>query len=132
MGKQHGVSTTTSVMRFPYHDCLVNLLDIPRYENFSEDVYRTLTVVDCYLMVIDVAKDVEDRTRRLMEVTRPCDTLVLTFMNKPDRDIRDPMKLLDEIEDKLKVGCTSVTWSIGCGRLFKSVYHLHKDETYLY
>ena len=98
MEKQRGISITTSVMQFPYHDCLVNLLDTPGHEDFSEDTYRTLTAVDCCLMVIDAAKGVEDRTRKLMEVTRLRDTPILTFMNKLDRDIRDPMELLDEVE----------------------------------
>ncbi|CCK17347.1 Peptide chain release factor 3 [Cronobacter universalis NCTC 9529] len=132
MEKQRGISITTSVMQFPYHDCLVNLLDTPGHEDFSEDTYRTLTAVDCCLMVIDAAKGVEDRTRKLMEVTRLRDTPILTFMNKLDRDIRDPMELLDEVENELKIACAPITWPIGCGKLFKGVYHLYKDETYLY
>lgn len=98
MEKQRGISITTSVMQFPYHDCLINLLDTPGHEDFSEDTYRTLTAVDCCLMVIDSSKGVEDRTRKLMEVTRLRDTPILTFMNKLDRDIRDPMELMDEVE----------------------------------
>ncbi|ELY4257397.1 peptide chain release factor 3 [Cronobacter sakazakii] len=132
MEKQRGISITTSVMQFPYHDCLVNLLDTPGHEDFSEDTYRTLTAVDCCLMVIDAAKGVEDRTRKLMEVTRLRDTPILTFMNKLDRDIRDPMELLDEVENELKIACAPITWPIGCGKLFKGVYHLYNDETYLY
>ena len=132
MEKQRGISITTSVMQFPYHDCLVNLLDTPGHEDFSEDTYRTLTAVDCCLMVIDAAKGVEDRTRKLMEVTRLRDTPILTFMNKLDRDIRDPMELMDEVENELKIACAPITWPIGCGKLFKGVYHLYKDETYLY
>ena len=132
MEKQRGISITTSVMQFPYRDALVNLLDTPGHEDFSEDTYRTLTAVDCCLMVIDAAKGVEDRTRQLMEVTRLRDTPILTFMNKLDRDIRDPMELLDEVESELKIACAPITWPIGCGKLFKGVYHLYKDETYLY
>ncbi|MCD1125310.1 peptide chain release factor 3 [Jinshanibacter sp. LJY008] len=132
MEKQRGISITTSVMQFPYKECLVNLLDTPGHEDFSEDTYRTLTAVDCCLMVIDAAKGVEDRTRKLMEVTRLRDTPILTFMNKLDRDIRDPMELLDEVESELKIMCSPITWPIGCGKLFKGVYHLYKDETYLY
>ena len=132
MEKQRGISITTSVMQFPYRDALVNLLDTPGHEDFSEDTYRTLTAVDCCLMVIDAAKGVEDRTRKLMEVTRLRDTPILTFMNKLDRDIRDPMELLDEVESELKIACAPITWPIGCGKLFKGVYHLYKDETYLY
>lgn len=132
MEKQRGISITTSVMQFPYNDCLVNLLDTPGHEDFSEDTYRTLTAVDSCLMVIDSAKGVEERTIKLMEVTRLRDTPILTFMNKLDRDIRDPMELLDEVESVLKINCVPITWPIGCGKLFKGVYHLYKDETYLY
>ena len=132
MEKQRGISITTSVMQFPYNDCLVNLLDTPGHEDFSEDTYRTLTAVDSCLMVIDAAKGVEDRTRKLMEVTRLRNTPILTFMNKLDRDIRDPMELLDEVENELNIMCAPITWPIGCGKLFKGVYHLAKDETYLY
>lgn len=132
MEKQRGISITTSVMQFPYKNALVNLLDTPGHEDFSEDTYRTLTAVDCCLMVIDAAKGVEDRTRKLMEVTRLRDTPILTFMNKLDRDIRDPMELLDEVENELKIACAPITWPIGCGKLFKGVYHLYKNETYLY
>ncbi len=132
MEKQRGISITTSVMQFPYRDKLVNLLDTPGHEDFSEDTYRTLTAVDCCLMVIDAAKGVEDRTRKLMEVTRLRDTPILTFMNKLDRDIRDPMEVMDEVENELKIACAPITWPIGCGKLFKGVYHLYKDETYLY
>ncbi|MDF7667589.1 peptide chain release factor 3 [Orbaceae bacterium ESL0727] len=132
MEKQRGISITTSVMQFPYHNCLVNLLDTPGHEDFSEDTYRTLTAVDSCLMVIDAAKGVEDRTRKLMEVTRLRSTPILTFMNKLDRDIRDPMELLDEVENELNIMCAPITWPIGCGKLFKGIYHLAKDETYLY
>ncbi|WP_040976537.1 peptide chain release factor 3 [Necropsobacter massiliensis] len=132
MEKQRGISITTSVMQFPYNDCLVNLLDTPGHEDFSEDTYRTLTAVDSCLMVIDSAKGVEERTVKLMEVTRLRDTPILTFMNKLDRDIRDPMELLDEVENVLNIRCAPITWPIGCGKLFKGVYHLYKDETYLY
>ena len=132
MEKQRGISITTSVMQFPYNDCLVNLLDTPGHEDFSEDTYRTLTAVDSCLMVIDSAKGVEERTIKLMEVTRLRDTPIITFMNKLDRDIRDPMELLDEVENVLKIRCAPITWPIGCGKLFKGVYHIAKDETYLY
>ncbi|QYJ76324.1 MULTISPECIES: peptide chain release factor 3 [Shewanella] len=132
MEKERGISVTTSVMQFPYNSCLVNLLDTPGHEDFSEDTYRTLTAVDSCLMVIDAAKGVEDRTRKLMEVTRLRDTPIVTFMNKLDRDIRDPMELLDEVETELNILCAPITWPIGCGKLFKGVYHLHRDETILY
>ena len=132
MEKERGISVTTSVMQFPYNDRLVNLLDTPGHEDFSEDTYRTLTAVDSCLMVIDAAKGVEDRTRKLMEVTRLRDTPIVTFMNKLDRDIRDPMELLDEVETELNMLCAPITWPIGCGKEFKGVYHLHRDETILY
>ncbi|MGI2898015.1 peptide chain release factor 3 [Shewanella algae] len=132
MEKERGISVTTSVMQFPYNDCLVNLLDTPGHEDFSEDTYRTLTAVDSCLMVIDAAKGVEDRTRKLMEVTRLRDTPIVTFMNKLDRDIRDPMELLDEVENELDILCAPVSWPIGCGKSFKGVYHIHRDETILY
>ncbi|MBV7314926.1 peptide chain release factor 3 [Shewanella sp. NIFS-20-20] len=132
MEKERGISVTTSVMQFPYRDSLVNLLDTPGHEDFSEDTYRTLTAVDSCLMVIDAAKGVEDRTRKLMEVTRLRDTPILTFMNKLDRDIRDPMEVLDEVETELNMLCAPITWPIGCGKSFKGVYHIHRDETILY
>nr|WP_199775688.1 MULTISPECIES: peptide chain release factor 3 [unclassified Pseudoalteromonas] len=132
MEKERGISVTTSVMQFPYNERLVNLLDTPGHEDFSEDTYRTLTAVDSCLMVIDAAKGVEDRTRKLMEVTRLRDTPIVTFMNKLDRDIRDPMELLDEVETELNIMCAPITWPIGCGKEFKGVYHLHRDETILY
>ena len=132
MEKERGISVTTSVMQFPYNDCLVNLLDTPGHEDFSEDTYRTLTAVDCCLMVIDAAKGVEERTRKLMEVTRLRDTPILTFMNKLDREIRDPMELLDEIEHELNISCAPITWPIGSGRDFKGVYNLYDDQVILY
>lgn len=132
MEKERGISVTTSVMQFPYRDALVNLLDTPGHEDFSEDTYRTLTAVDSCLMVIDGAKGVEDRTVKLMEVTRLRDTPIITFMNKLDRDIRDPIDLLDEVEDVLKMMCAPITWPIGSGKNFKGVYNLIKDEVILY
>jgi peptide chain release factor 3 len=132
MEKERGISVTTSVMQFPYNDALVNLLDTPGHEDFSEDTYRTLTAVDSCLMVIDAAKGVEDRTRKLMEVTRLRDTPIVTFMNKLDRDIRDPMEVMDEVETELNIMCAPITWPIGCGKEFKGVYHIHRDETILY
>ncbi|NTS78266.1 peptide chain release factor 3 [Catenovulum sp. SM1970] len=132
MEKERGISVTTSVMQFPFNDCLVNLLDTPGHEDFSEDTYRTLTAVDSCLMVIDAAKGVEDRTRKLMEVTRLRDTPIVTFMNKLDRDIRDPMEVMDEVENELNILCAPITWPIGCGKEFKGVYHILRDETILY
>lgn len=132
MEKERGISVTTSVMQFPYRDALVNLLDTPGHEDFSEDTYRTLTAVDSCLMVIDAAKGVEERTIKLMEVTRLRDTPIITFMNKLDRDIRDPIELLDEVEDVLKIACAPISWPIGCGKEFKGVYHILRDEVILY
>tara|TARA_R100000306_G_scaffold62518_1_gene71706 strand:+ start:40079 stop:41683 length:1605 start_codon:yes stop_codon:yes gene_type:complete len=132
MEKDRGISVTTSVMQFPYGGALVNLLDTPGHEDFSEDTYRTLTAVDSCLMVIDSAKGVEDRTIKLMEVTRLRDTPILTFMNKCDRDIRDPMELLDEVEEVLNIRCAPISWPIGSGKGFKGVYHLLRDEIICY
>ncbi len=132
MEKERGISVTTSVMQFPYKDHLVNLLDTPGHEDFSEDTYRTLTAVDSCLMVIDSAKGVEERTIKLMEVTRLRTTPIITFMNKLDRDIRDPVELLDEVEDVLNISCSPITWPIGMGKEFKGVYHLLRDEIVLY
>lgn len=130
--KQRGISITTSVMQFSYQDTLINLLDTPGHEDFSEDTYRTLTAADCCLMVIDAAKGVEDRTCKLMEVTQLRNTPIITFMNKVDRDIRNPIELLDEVENELCIACAPINWPIGCGKLFKGIYHLTKNITYLY
>lgn len=130
--KQRGISVTTSVMQFPYKECVFNLLDTPGHEDFSEDTYRTLTAVDSALMVIDSVKGVESRTIKLMEVCRLRDTPILTFINKMDRVGRDPIELLDEIEDVLNIQCAPVTWPIGSGRDFKGIYHLLDDHIHLY
>ncbi len=132
MERERGISVTTSVMQFPYGGSTVNLLDTPGHEDFSEDTYRTLTAVDAALMVVDGAKGVEERTIKLMEVCRLRDTPILTFVNKMDRDIRDPIELLDEIESVLKIKCSPVTWPIGMSKFFKGVYNLLTDETVLY
>ncbi|TVP56056.1 MAG: peptide chain release factor 3 [Halomonadaceae bacterium] len=132
MEQERGISVTTSVMQFPYQDCLVNLLDTPGHADFSEDTYRTLTAVDSCLMVIDAAKGVEERTIKLMEVTRLRDTPIITFMNKMDRDVRDPVEVMDEVEEVLKIACAPITWPIGMGKQFKGVYHLMEDEVILY
>jgi peptide chain release factor 3 len=130
--QQRGISITVSVMQFPYRDRIVNLLDTPGHEDFSEDTYRTLTAVDSALMVIDAAKGVEPRTIKLMEVCRMRDTPIVTFINKLDREGRPPLELLDEIERILNIKCTPVTWPVGMGRDFKGVYHLLEDRFYLY
>ncbi|WP_444994426.1 peptide chain release factor 3 [Aliikangiella sp. IMCC44359] len=132
MEKQRGISVTTSVMQFPYNDRIVNLLDTPGHEDFSEDTYRTLTAVDSALMVIDSSKGVEDRTIKLMEVCRLRDTPIVTFMNKLDRDIKDPIELMDEVEEVLNIQCAPITWPIGMGKQFKGVYHILEDKIYFY
>lgn len=130
--QQRGISVTSSVMQFPYSDHVVNLLDTPGHEDFSEDTYRTLTAVDSALMVIDCAKGVEKRTIKLMDVCRLRDTPIMTFINKLDRDGQEPIDLLDEIESVLKIQCSPVTWPIGMGRSLRGVYHLKKDCIILY
>ncbi len=132
MEKQRGISVTTSVMQFPYNGRTVNLLDTPGHEDFSEDTYRTLTAVDSALMIIDGAKGVEKRTVKLMDICRMRDTPIVTFINKMDRDILDPVDLLDDVESVLKIKCAPVTWPIGMGKYFKGIYHLLQDKTYLY
>jgi peptide chain release factor 3 len=130
--QQRGISVTSSVMQFPYRDRVVNLLDTPGHEDFSEDTYRTLTAVDSALMVIDCAKGVEQRTIKLMEVCRLRDTPIMTFINKLDRDGREPVDLLDDIESVLGIQCAPITWPIGMGRTLKGVYHLELDKIFLY
>jgi peptide chain release factor 3 len=130
--QQRGISITSSVMQFPYGECIVNLLDTPGHEDFSEDTYRTLTAVDAALMVIDCAKGVEERTIKLMEVCRLRDTPIMTFINKLDREGRAPIELLDEIEKVLGIATAPVTWPIGMGRDLKGIYHLVEDRIYVY
>jgi peptide chain release factor 3 len=130
--QQRGISVTSSVMQFPYRGCIVNLLDTPGHEDFSEDTYRTLTAVDSALMVIDCAKGVEERTIKLMEVCRLRDTPIMTFINKLDRDGRSAIELLDEIESVLRIGTAPVTWPIGMGRELRGIYHLLEDRIYAY
>jgi len=132
MEKQRGISVTSSVMQFPYRDRMVNLLDTPGHEDFSEDTYRVLTAVDSALMVIDSAKGVEERTIKLMDVCRLRDTPIMTFINKLDREGRDPLELLDEVETILKIRCAPMTWPIGMGKAFKGIYHLYADQIYLF
>jgi peptide chain release factor 3 len=130
--QQRGISVTSSVMQFPFNGCIVNLLDTPGHEDFSEDTYRTLTAVDSALMVIDCAKGVEERTIRLMEVCRLRATPIMTFINKLDREGRAPLDLLDEIEKVLKLAVAPVTWPIGMGRELMGIYHLTEDRIYAY
>ena len=130
--QQRGISVTSSVMQFPYRDCIVNLLDTPGHEDFSEDTYRTLTAVDSALMVIDCAKGVEERTIKLMEVCRLRDTPIMTFINKLDRDGRPPVELLDEIEGVLRISTAPITWPIGMGRELRGIYHSERSRIYVY
>ena len=132
MEQERGISVTSSVMQFKYRDRIVNLLDTPGHADFSEDTYRTLTAVDSALMVIDCAKGVEQRTIKLMEVCRLRTTPIFTFINKLDREGREPIELLDEVESVLKIQCAPVTWPIGMGKRLKGVYHLLDDEVLLY
>jgi len=125
--KQRGISVTTSVMQFPYREAIVNLLDTPGHEDFSEDTYRTLTAVDSAVMVIDSVNGVEAQTIKLLEVCRMRATPILTFINKLDREGRAPIDLLDEIEAVLKIQCAPITWPIGMGKAFRGVYHLYDD-----
>lgn len=130
--QERGISVTSSVMQFEYRDAIVNLLDTPGHADFSEDTYRTLTAVDSVLMVIDVAKGVEERTIKLMDVCRLRDTPIFTFINKLDREGKEPIELLDEVESVLKIQCAPITWPIGMGRRFKGIYHLYDDIVYIY
>ena len=130
--QERGISVTSSVMQFPYKECWVNLLDTPGHEDFSEDTYRTLTAVDSALMVIDGAKGVEDRTIKLMNVCRLRDTPIMTFVNKLDRDIRDPIDLVDEVEEVLGIAGAPINWPIGMGRDFRGVYNLYTDTIHCF
>ena len=130
--KERGISVTSSVMQFPYEGKIVNLLDTPGHADFGEDTYRVLTAVDSALMVIDVAKGVEERTIKLMDVCRMRDTPIMTFINKLDREGRSPIELLDEVERVLGIACAPVTWPIGMGSRLKGVVHLLSGEVHLY
>ena len=130
--KQRGISVTSSVMQFNYGSSIINLLDTPGHADFSEDTYRTLTAVDSALMVIDVAKGVEERTIKLMEVCRLRDTPIMTFINKMDREGRDPIELMDEVESVLKIECAPMVWPIGMGAAFKGVYRLYDDCLHIF
>ena len=122
--KQRGISVTSSVMQFDYAGNTINLLDTPGHEDFSEDTYRVLTAVDAAVMVIDAAKGVEAQTIKLLNVCRLRNTPIITFVNKMDREVREPIELLEEIESVLKIDCAPITWPIGMGKRFHGVYHL--------
>ena len=122
--KQRGISVASSVMQMLYRDHVINLLDTPGHKDFSEDTYRVLTAVDSALMVIDAANGVETQTRRLIEVCRQRDTPIITFVNKMDREVRDPLDILDEVERELKMPCCPITWPVGQGKSFGGIINL--------
>ncbi|MGO9534172.1 MAG: peptide chain release factor 3 [Syntrophobacteraceae bacterium] len=130
--KERGISVTTSVMKFSHRGFEMNLLDTPGHQDFSEDTYRVLTAVDSALMVIDSGKGVESQTEKLMEVCRMRNTPIITFINKMDREGMGPLDILAEIEDKLQVECTPLSWPIGMGKSFKGVYNLYRRELHLF
>lgn len=122
--KQRGISVASSVMQMLYRDHVINLLDTPGHKDFSEDTYRVLTAVDSALMVIDAANGVESQTRRLIEVCRQRDTPILTFVNKMDREVREPLDILDEVERELGMPCVPMTWPVGQGKSFAGIINL--------
>jgi len=126
--KQRGISVASSVMQMEYRDCVINLLDTPGHQDFSEDTYRVLTAVDAALMVIDAANGVEPQTRRLLQVCRARNTPILTFVNKMDREVQDPMSVMDEIERELGMTVVPFTWPVGMGKLFHGVYDRREDR----
>jgi peptide chain release factor 3 len=129
--RDRGISVVTSVMTFEYNGNVFNLLDTPGHEDFSEDTYRTLTAVDSAIMVIDAAKGIEDRTRKLFEVCRLRDIPIVTFINKLDREARDPFEVLDEIEKTLALDTAPITWPVGSGKDFIGTYDLKRRMTRL-
>jgi peptide chain release factor 3 len=130
--KQRGISVATSVMAFHYKDKIVNILDTPGHKDFAEDTYRTLTAVDSVILVIDCVKGVEAQTRKLMQVCRMRNTPVIIFINKLDRDGRDPFELLDELESELSISVRPLTWPINMGKSFKGVYQLNNKQLNLF
>ena len=126
--KQRGISVTSSVMQFEYADHTINLLDTPGHEDFSEDTYRVLTAVDAAVMVIDAAKGVEAQTIKLLDVCRLRATPIITFVNKLDREVREPLVLLEEIESVLRIDCAPVSWPLGMGKRFRGVFDLMRDR----
>lgn len=130
--QERGISVTTSVMKFNYRDFEINLLDTPGHQDFSEDTFRVLTAVDSALMVIDSAKGVEPQTEKLMEVCRMRNTPIITFINKLDREGMSPLDIMGDIEDKLQIECTPLSWPIGMGKRFKGVYNIFKKELILF
>ena len=130
--KQRGISVASSVMQMEYGDCVINLLDTPGHQDFSEDTYRVLTAVDAALMVIDAGNGVEPQTLRLLEVCRARNTPIITFINKLDSEVKDPLDLVDEIEKVLKLTVVPFTWPVGMGKRFAGVYDIRKDQMRLF
>jgi len=130
--KERGISVTTSVMKFHYRDYEINLLDTPGHQDFSEDTYRVLTAVDSALMVIDSAKGVEPQTEKLMSVCRMRNTPIITFINKMDREGLAPLDLLEDIENRLQIECSPLSWPVGSGKRFKGVYNLYRRSLHLF
>ena len=126
--QERGISVTSAVMTFEYADAIFNLLDTPGHEDFSEDTYRTLTAADSAVMVIDAARGIESQTRKLFEVCRLRDIPIMTFINKMDREARDPFELMDEISDQLQLDCAPMVWPVGMGLNFKGVFDLLRDD----
>ncbi len=130
--KQRGISVTTSVMEFDYKDYKINILRYPGHQDFAEDTYRTLTAVDSVIIVVDGAKGVETQTRKLMEVCRMRNTPVIIFVNKMDREAKDPFDLLDELEEELHIHVRPLTWPIDSGIRFKGVYNIYEQNLNLF
>ncbi|GAA4787771.1 peptide chain release factor 3 [Olivibacter ginsenosidimutans] len=130
--KQRGISVATSVMGFSYKGCQINILDTPGHKDFAEDTYRTLTAVDSVILVIDCVKGVEEQTRKLMHVCRMRHIPVMVFINKMDREGKDPFDLLEEIEKELNISTRPLSWPIGIGSTFAGVYHLYKKQLKLF
>ena len=130
--KQRGISVSTSVMEFDYKDYKVNILDTPGHQDFAEDTFRTLTAVDSAIIVVDSAKGVETQTRKLMEVCRMRKTPVIIFINKMDREGRDPFDVLDELEQELQISVRPLSWPINQGVKFKGVYNIYEDQLNLF
>ena len=126
--RQRGISVATSVMAFPYRDLQINILDTPGHKDFAEDTFRTLTAVDSAIVVIDVAKGVEEQTEKLVEVCRRRNTPIIVFINKLDREGKDAFDLLDEVETKLKLKVTPLSWPVGMGQSFQGVYSIYEKK----
>ena len=130
--KQRGISVASSVMQIEYKDCVINLLDTPGHQDFSEDTYRVLTAVDAALMVIDAANGIEPQTLRLLEVCRARNTPIITFINKMDREVKEPLDLIAEVESHLHMDAVPLTWPVGMGRAFAGVFDVRHDRMRLF